>query len=125
MKNVTLFTKYKIESKDISEKLIKDFPRNKVIVANDENQLFIGKYPNNLYIRFEDSIDINDPLALLYTEFKQNISFNPININELFYHKNEVLKYALLILLKIYPELLVYDDITEFFGKAEDFLQQL
>ena len=123
MKNVTLITKNKIEASVISKPLIERFPFSKKITQNDEIELFLGKFPKEFYIVFDDSEDIESESSLFDEEELKQIPFRPAQFNCLFFHLNEVAKEVIKIISEFYPELIVCDDDTNKFYSCAEFVK--
>lgn len=110
MKEISLFTKTKITADRVSQKIIDSFKWKKRFVQNDEGELFLGYFPHEFYIIYDDSCDIDDPDCLFEDSDKKKIPFEHSQVSEIFYHYEEVAKYVIGIILTEYPELYIMDD---------------
>lgn len=110
MNSITPVTKNKITHAVVAEKLLSNFPHSKVVSQNDEHEIFIGKIPNNFYIVFDDSMEVDSELCILDEEDKKMIPFSQGKVNYLFFHNIEIAKYAVSIIKQFYEELVIFDD---------------
>lgn len=110
MKEVSLFTKTKIISSAVSKSIIDSYKWKKRIVRNDEGELFLGYFPREFYIIFDDSTPIDHPDCLYTESDKQQIPFSDPQVNELFYRDEEVARYVVSIVYSVHPELYIMDD---------------
>ena len=120
MNGITLITKTKITREKIVEPLKCKLTTSKVITQDDEHEIFMGKYPNNFYIVFDDSISIDDSRCILEQEEKDSIPFKNAQLNYMTFHNIDVAKKVVAIIHEVYPELIIIDDDGIFYN-AEEF----
>ena len=125
MKTLSLITKNKIESSKISNLILEKHPFSKKIIKNDEEELFLGKFPREFYIIFNDSCYLKDDE--IFSAFdKKELDILPIEnplVNTLYYRDIEVAKSIVKILLEQYPELYVFDEDEDGFKSAKDYIK--
>lgn len=110
MKEISLFTRTKITADKVAAKIIDSYKWKMRIVQNDETEIFLGYSPYEFYIVFSDSCDINDPDCLFEESDKKQIPFDNPQVNEIYFHDDEVAKYVISVILTEYPELYLMDD---------------
>lgn len=120
MNAIALITKTKIMASKVSDLLIKVF-NTKTISQNDEQELFLGKMPNNFYIVYDDSLSLNDSKCIFDKEIKDAIPFKEGAFNYLYFHKLEVAKEVVKLIGSVYKELIIFDD-NDFAGPADIFI---
>lgn len=118
-----LITKTKITSSVVSSEIIRNFPFSKRITQNDDVELFIGKFPHEAYIIFDESKSINDKLCLLEDSDKANIPFGEAQFNFISFNSKEVAQNIVSTIAKFYPELVVYDESINKIITAEQYLK--
>lgn len=107
MKSITLITKTKITADKVSQKLIDGYNWKKKIVQNNEKELFLGFFPREFYIVYDDSSNMDSSLSGFDESDKEKIPFdNPI-INELYCRDSKVIRNIIGIILEEYPELYI------------------
>lgn len=120
MNGITLITKTKITSDKVSELLKTKSEVARKITQDDEHELFMGNFPNNFYIVFDDSISVDDSKCILEQEEKDLIPFEEAQLNYLNFHNLSVAKRVVKVIKEVYPELIVLDDNGTFYN-AEEF----
>ena len=125
MKTLPLFTKTKIVASVISDEIIATFPFTKKVTQNDEIELFLGKYPREFYIIFDDSLKIkDDDMFCIYDEDDKPIWFtDDTQINVIYFRDERVAKFVVSVILKHYPELCVFDEDADCFKTGEEFIK--
>ena len=126
MKTIGLFTRQQIKASEVSEIIIQDFPFKKVIEQNDENELFLGKYPREFYIIFSDGDEHTKEARNCFNQEEcKNIPFNDWYYNIIYYWYPSVIKYVVNKIFIKYPELILYDEDSDTFYTPEKYLNSL
>lgn len=124
MKTIVLFTKESILASKVSKDIISNYPFSKKITKNDETELFVGKYPNEAYIIFNDTLPISDKSCLLSDEEKALIPFKPVQFNVVYYRNILSAKAFVKTILKFYPELYIFNEEKDALESASVFLEK-
>lgn len=125
MKSISLITKRKIEAKTVSREIIDLFPFSKETTTNDEKELFLGKFPNEFYILFADSMNVEDEDSMFTEEERNLIGFKPAVFTNLYFHIDGVALSPVAVILKHYPELIIYDEQEDVFLPASEYLAKV
>ena len=123
MNSLTIITSKIIDS-SISSSLIENFPYKKKKVTNDEKSLFLGKSPFEFIINFDEYYDSSSELCIFDEALLNTIKFSPVYFNTLYFRDLDVAKYVVSVLSQKYKAILIFDENSEFFITAEQFLSK-
>lgn len=121
MRDIYIYTDVEINKEDCLKIFKDNFPSHHIRVNSDE-QIFIGFYPNEFAINFED-FDINNIICDDIEQYKLKIpSSHHKHCYWFQYNKIEIARKAILLLLQIYPNIYLTDNDFEWFGYGKDFI---
>lgn len=110
MNIINLITKTRIVSEKVSDKIIQNCVYSNKITRNTATELFVGKFPNEFYIIFDEAYSVNDENSMFDNDEKAQIPFENAMVADLNFRNKDVAKIVVKTILEVYPELLIVDD---------------
>lgn len=123
MNSITIITSLIIDS-SISKEIIDGFPFSKKIVVNTQDELFLGKSPNEIILHFDEYYEPSSTTCIFDDVLLTSIPFSPIYFNTLYFRNIDSAKYVISVLAKKYENILIFDEDSNYFITTKEFLNK-